>query len=308
MNTHQISTLDFFLIKQQTEFNNVVNFIGISCLHAENNKLIENIYNFTLISFLVIGYPFSSVWEFFILNKYSRCKIEYNLKLLNEKDRLFYWKKLKENFLKEILDMQLFYNRERVELTFQYINDKYFRETLNNDQVVNVSLTSDTTQFENIITSNEIKTNKPVEIEYFDECKRKNSYEKYYSELGFIYGSDSNEFESILNTINELHIFRHEITKNILIKIVSGTLSNELIIGNQRVFCAFFEFLERKNIVHSCWQSFFANQKFILSKKGERLTQAGLSTAATYKNTSKIRKQTIPILDNLELTLNNFKN
>lgn len=307
MNTHQISTLEFFLIKQKTEFSNVVNFVGISSLHAENNKLIENIYNFTLISFLLIGYPFSAVREFFILNKYSRRKIEYDLKLLTEKDRLLYWKELKEDFLKEILDRQLFYKRERVELTFKYIENKYFNETLNNEHFANDCEILTTNHLESVVQSNYINKDVPVEIECLDEHKRKNPYEKYYSELGFIYESDSNEFEFLLNTINEFRIFQQEITKSTLIQIVSGRLSTVLKIENQRIFCVFFEFLGRKNVVHSCWQSFFVNQEFILSKGGKRLTQTGLSTASTHKDTSKIRKQTKPLLDKLELLLDNLK-
>lgn len=307
MSTHHINTLDFFLIKQKAEINNMMSFVGTASLSAKYNKLTENIYNIALITFLLIGYPFSSLRDFFVLNKYSRRKIEYDLTLLSKEERLCYWKELKESFVKEMLDRQLFCDIENIVLTFSYIESKYFKETYHDDHFEGEWEILDTKLLEGASQSDHIDMDIPVEIECSEESQKKNPYERYYLSLDFIYESDSPEFDCILSAINDLRVFKQVITKNTLSQLVSGTLCAELKINNQRIFCVLFDRLQQKGIVHPYWQSYFINQPYILSKKGERLTQKGLSTAATYKDTSKIRIQTKHLLDKLELSLNNLK-
>lgn len=111
-----------------------------------------------------------------------------------------------------------------------------------------------------------------------------------------------NQIKEIVNLVNEIKLFKVNITESDFSNLLNGTLNTKLSVNNNQNLASLFACLSMKDFICKEWQSKLAKSKSLVGKRGAVLTANTLAVSANnIKRTEKIYKQIDKVINNLSI-------
>lgn len=118
---------------------------------------------------------------------------------------------------------------------------------------------------------------------------------------------DVEDYELLADCCNQLRLFSHSVSAEMLISLFDGTLDFPLITENNRMLAFLFHSLKQRGLVCDNWQMVIARQGMIQNRDGAPLNQKKLSAALyqvqcwSYNELPSPYKRIIDVLDKVSV-------